>query len=331
MFIATDCVDQRSKLMLQFNFELSQIDDGDSPNDNTEEYANMTSTINTSIMVEKPVWFVTGCSSGFGHELAKYLLTLGYPLVITARDASDLKDFAIEANALGEALILKLDVTDQNQIDAAVKAAMDRFGRIDVLVNNAGIGYFAAVEESEEDQIRRMFEINFFGLSKMIHTVLPGMRKQRKGAIINLSSIGGLCGFPALGYYNATKFAVEGLSEALWQEVEPLGIKVMLVEPSGFRTDWAGRSANESKQQIDDYANTAGVSRSNVRAISGKQSGDPKRAVKAMVDAIESPNPPHRLLLGKDAFKAAIKKLETLHKEFAAWEVISVDADFPKN
>jgi len=317
--------------MLQFNFELSQMDDGESPNDNIEEYANMTSTINTSITVEKPVWFVTGCSSGFGQELAQYLLTLGYSVVITARDIKDLKDLAVEGNVLGNALILTLDVTDQNQIDAAIKATIDRFGRIDVLVNNAGIGYFAAVEESEEDQIRRMFEINFFGLSKMIHAMLPSMRKQRKGAIINLSSIGGLCGFPALGYYNATKFAVEGLSEALWQEVEPLGIKVMLVEPSGFRTDWAGRSANESKLQIDDYASTAGVSRGNVRAISGKQSGDPKRAVKAIVNTIESPNPPHRLLLGKDAFKAATKKLETLQKEFAAWEVVSVGADFPND
>ena len=179
---------------------------------------------------------------------------------------------------MGDALVLKLDVTDQGQIDAAIKAAEEKFGRIDVLVNNAGIGYFAAVEESEEDQVRRMFEINVFGLSRMIHAVLPGMRKRRKGFIVNFSSIGGLRSFPSIGYYNATKFAVEGLSEALWQEVEPLGIKVMLVEPSGFRTDWAGRSANESKRQIDDYAATAGAWRSQVRAISGKQPGDPVRA-----------------------------------------------------
>ena len=223
------------------------------------------------------------------HELAKHVLERGYRTVVTARNPDEVNDLA----AKGEALVLKLDVTDQDQIDAAIKAADDRFGRIDVLVNNAGIGYFAAVEESEEDQIRRMFEINVFGLSRMIHAAQPGMRKRRKGSIVNLSSIGGLRSFPATGYHHATKFAVEGLSKALWQEVEPLGIKVMLVEPSGFRTDWAGRSANESKRQIDDYAATAGARRSQSRSLSGKQPGDPVRAAHAIVKAIESPNPPH--------------------------------------
>jgi short-subunit dehydrogenase len=152
-------------------------------------------------------------------------------------------------------------VTDHLQAEAAIKAAEDKFGHIDVLVNNAGVGYFAAVEESEEDQIRRMFDINVFGLSRMIHVALPNMRKRRQGFIVNMSSIGGLTSFPSLGYYNATKYAVEGLSEAIWQEVELLGIKVMLVEPSGFRTDWAGRSAAESSDHIDDYAATADLVR----------------------------------------------------------------------
>ncbi len=223
-----------------------------------------------------------------------------------------------------------LSCARRDQIDAAIKAAEDKFDRIDVLVNNAGIGYFAAVEESEEDQVRRMFEINVFGLSRMIHAALPGMRKRRKGFIVNFSSIGGLRSFPSVGYYNATKFAVEGLSEALWQEVEPLGIKVMLVEPSGFRTDWAGRSANESKRQIDDYAATAGAWRSQVRATSGKQPGDPVRASHAIVKAIESPNPPHHLLLGNDAYEAATAKIEELRKQFSAWEAVSRRADFPK-
>lgn len=239
-----------------------------------------------SVIAEKPVWFITGCSTGFGRELAMHVLERGHPTVVTARHPDDVSDLAKVRNAL----MLKLDVTDQGQIDAAVKAAEDKFGRIDVLVNNAGIGYFAAVEESEEDQVRRMFEINVFGMSRMIHAALPGMRKHRKGFIVNFSSIGGLRSFPSVGYYNATKFAVEGLSEALWQEVEPLGIKVMLVEPSGFRTDWAGRSANESKLQITDYAPTAGAWRKQVRAISGKQQGDPVRAAHAIVKAIESPN-----------------------------------------
>ncbi len=286
----------------------------------------MTTTTNQSATTEKPVWLITGCSTGFGRQLAKHVLERGYRVVVTARKPDEVSDLAAE----GEALALKLDVTDQGQIDAAVKAAEEKFGRIDVLVNNAGIGYFAAVEESEEEQVRRMFEINFFGLSRMIHAVLPGMRERRHGFIVNLSSIGGLCAFPALGYYNATKFAVEGLSEALWQEVEPLGIKAMLVEPSGFRTDWAGRSANESKRQIDDYAGTAGEWRNEVRADSGKQAGDPVRAVQAIVEAIESPNPPHRLLLGNNAYEAATAKLRTLATEFAAWEAVSRGADFPK-
>jgi NAD(P)-dependent dehydrogenase (short-subunit alcohol dehydrogenase family) len=227
-------------------------------------------------------------------------------------------------------LILKLDVTDRSQVEAAIKAAEDKFGHIDVLVNNAGIGYFAAVEESEEDQVRKMFEINVFGLSRMIHVALPAMRKRRQGVIVNVSSIGGLRSFPALGYYNATKFAVEGLSEALWQEVEPLGIKVMLVEPSGFRTEWAGRSANESQHQIDDYKATAGKWRSQIRDVSGKQPGDPVRAAQAIVEAVESDQPPHRLLLGNDAFEGAMAKLADLQKEFLAWESVSRAADFPK-
>jgi len=164
----------------------------------------------------------------------------------------------------------------------------------------------------------------------MIHIVLPGMRKRRKGFIVNLSSIAGLRSFPALGYYNATKFAVEGLSEALWQEVEPLGIRVMLVEPSGFRTDWAGRSANESKHKISDYANTVGKNVRQLRTMSGHQPGDPVRAAQAIVHAVESPNPPHRLLLGNDAYDGAISKLDELREEFFAWESVARGADFPE-
>ena len=285
----------------------------------------MTTHNEKSSHTEKPVWFITGCSTGFGRELAKQVLELGYRTVITARNPETLHSLT----ALGEALVLKLDVTDQQQIDASILAATAKFGGIDVLVNNAGIGYFAAVEESEEEQIRKMFEINFFGLSRMIHAVLPEMRKRERGYIVNFSSLAGLRSFPALGYYNATKFAVEGLSEALWQEVEPLGIKVMLVEPSGFRTDWAGRSANESKQQIADYAGTAGIWRSQVRAVSGHQPGDPVRAVQAIIQAIESTKPPHRLLLGKDAFEGAMAKLEEMRKEFLSGETVARGADSP--
>jgi NAD(P)-dependent dehydrogenase (short-subunit alcohol dehydrogenase family) len=280
----------------------------------------------TSTPTHKPVWFITGCSTGFGRELAMHLLEHGYTTVVTARNTDDVKDLAQVRNAM----VLQLDVTDQDQVDQAVRTAEEAFGRIDVLVNNAGIGYFAAVEESEEDQVRRMFDINVFGLSRMTRAVLPGMRKRRQGFIINFSSIGGLCSFPALGFYNATKFAVEGLSGALAQEVAPLGIKVMLVEPSGFRTDWAGRSANESKLQIKDYAATAGAVRGQLRSVSGKQPGDPVRAAEAIVKAVESLNPPQHLLLGNDAYEAAVAKLKVLNREFSEWEAVSRGADFPK-
>jgi len=199
-----------------------------------------------------------------------------------------------------------------------------------VLVNNAGIGYFAAIEEAEEDEVRKMFEVNVFGLNRMTQAVLPRMRERHSGCIVNFSSIGGIKAFPALGHYNATKFAVEGLSEALWQEVEPLGIRVMLVEPSGFRTDWAGRSANESARQIDDYMATAGNVRAGLRSVSGKQAGDPVRAAKAIVKAVASGNPPHHLLLGNDAFEGAMAKLDELREAFTAAEAVARAADFPR-
>ena len=271
------------------------------------------------------IWFVTGCSTGFGRELATQLLARGNRVVVTARNIASLGAFAGMENAL----VLTLDVTHPAEIAAAVRAAETRFGRIDVLVNNAGIGYFAAVEEGEDPEIRRMFEINLFGLAAVSRAVLPAMRKRHQGFIVNISFIGGLRSFPAIGWYNATKFAIEGLSEALWQEVEPLGIRVMLVEPSGFRTDWAGRSADESEVQIADYAATAGAARAGVRALSGRQAGDPVRAVEAIIKAVEDPDPPHHLLLGNDAYDGAMAKLSELRKDFSKWEAVSRGADFP--
>ena len=285
----------------------------------------MKSTTNSSEPSLKPVWFITGCSTGFGRQIAKHVLELGYRVVVTSRDPEDVRDL----EDFGDALVLTLDVTNRAQAEEAVKASEARYGGIDVLVNNAGIGYFAAVEESDEQEVRKMFDVNVFGLSRMIHVVLPGMRRRGQGFIVNLSSIAGLRSFPALGYYNATKFAVEGLSEALWQEVEPLGIKVMLVEPSGFRTDWAGRSAEETKHPIADYAETAEKNIRQLRAISGQQDGDPVRAAEAIVQAVESSNPPHRLLLGNDSYDGAMAKLEELREEFVAWEDVSRGADFP--
>lgn len=275
---------------------------------------------------DPPVWFITGCSTGFGRELARHLLERGYRTVVTARNPATLSELAKYDNAL----VLELDICDQRQIGAAVSATVERFGAIDVLVNNAGIGYFGAVEESEDDAVRHMFDVNVFALGRMIRAVLPQMRERRRGCIVNFSSIGGLCAFPGLGYYNATKFAVEGLSEALWQEVEPLGIKVMVVEPSGFRTDWAGRSADESACEIDDYAATAGARRRQIRGYSGQQPGDPVRAAQAIVNAVDSGEPPHHLLLGNAAYELAVAKLDRLGREFAAGEAVARGADFPK-
>ena len=279
-----------------------------------------------SLVTEPPVWFITGCSTGFGLELARQTIDHGYRTVVTARDPAKLEGLGATDNVL----VLKLDVTQPEEVAAAVKAAQARFGGIDVLVNNAGIGYFAAIEEGEVAEVRKMFEVNVFGLTAMIQAVLPGMRKQRSGCIVNLSSLAGLRGMPALGQYNATKFAVEGLSEALRQEVAELGIAVMVVEPSGFRTDWAGRSAHESAQQIDDYMATAGNVRIKVRESSGHQPGDPVRAVKELIKAVQSGQPPHHLLLGNDAFDGAMAKLSELHTEFAAGEAVARAADFPK-
>jgi NAD(P)-dependent dehydrogenase (short-subunit alcohol dehydrogenase family) len=276
----------------------------------------------------KKVWFITGCSTGFGHALAKELLENGYRVAVTARNVEQIKDMVSEYSET--AIALTLDVTNHNQIKAAVDAAIAHFGQIDVLVNNAGIGYFAAVEESEEDEVRKMFEINVFGLAWMTQAVLPHMRKQRSGHILNIASIGGLRAFPGIGFYNATKFAVDGLSESLSKELAPLGIKVTIIAPSGFRTDWAGRSAKNSSIQIEDYATTAGKNMGDIRGYSGNQPGDPEKAAKAMIMVTETENPPLRLLLGKNALKGGRLKLDELKQDFDAWADVTEGADFPE-
>jgi NAD(P)-dependent dehydrogenase (short-subunit alcohol dehydrogenase family) len=202
-----------------------------------------------------PVWFITGCSTGFGHELAKLVLDKGWRAVVTARGADRVADL-IEGQG-DRGLALDLDVTDQGQIEAAVAAARDKFGRIDVLVNNAGYGYQSSVEEGEDKEIRDQFETNVFGLFALTRAVLPVMRAQHSGAIVNVTSVGGMIGFASSGYYSATKHAIEGWSDSLKVEVEPLGIGVMCVEPGPFRTDWAGRSLRQTKSRIADYADTA--------------------------------------------------------------------------
>ncbi|GAC1420581.1 MAG: oxidoreductase [Flavisolibacter sp.] len=273
------------------------------------------------------VWFITGCSTGFGRELAKIVLAKGWCAVVTARNTDHLKDIVKGYEATS--LVLKLDVTDKTQVITAVAEAEKVFGGIDVLVNNAGYGYFSSIEEGEEHKIRAQFDTNFFGLVHMIQSVLPGMRRRGSGHIVNFSSIGGLVGFTATGFYHATKFAVEGLSESLSKEVAPLGIKVLLVEPGPFRTDWAGRSTSRTPVQIPDYEVTVGARMQLSLQGSGKQIGDPVRGCEAIIKAIEMGTPHLRLLLGEMAYNLALEKAEALKTNFTSLQALSLSADFP--
>ena len=271
------------------------------------------------------VWFITGCSSGLGRALATRVLQHGQRAVITARNPGDVKDLASK-----NSLALALDVTNPAQARDAVEKAEKAFGRIDVLVNNAGYGYLAAVEEGEDREVRAMFDANFFGLVDLTKCVLPGMRARKSGHVVNISSVGGLVAGAAAGYYNATKFALEGLSEALAKEVEPLGIRVTLIEPGPFRTDWAGRSLKQTGTPIEAYAGTAGARRAMVAGNSGKQPGDPARAAAAIMAIVDSPAPPLRLLLGRPGLELARAKLGAMADSIAQWEAITLDADFPQ-
>ena len=275
---------------------------------------------------ENRVFFVTGCSTGFGRHIAEHLLEQGQRVVVTARKTDKVADLARP----GQSLVLALDVSDAAQCKAAVAQALAQFGRLDVLVNNAGVGYFAAVEETSQEQARQLIEVNFFGAANMIHAVLPSMRARRSGCIVNLTSIGGISGFEAVGYYSASKFALEGLSDTLAKELGPLGVKVITVEPSGFRTEWAG-SANETDSPIADYDITAGKARRAYHASVGKQAGDPRRAAAAIFQAVCAERPPRYLLLGNEAMEVGMAKLEEMRADFTAWEKVSRSADFPPN
>jgi NAD(P)-dependent dehydrogenase (short-subunit alcohol dehydrogenase family) len=276
----------------------------------------------------KPVWFITGCSTGLGKALAERVLARGHRCIVTARNAAQIAD--IVAAFPEQAVALALNVTDERQRQDAVARAEDAFGGIDVLVNNAGHGYSAAIEEGEESNIRAMFETNFFALAAMTRNVLPGMRKRSRGHVINISSIGGLVANPASGYYCATKFAVEGLSQALAKEVAPLGIRVTIIEPGPFRTEFQGRSMTSANKTIDAYAETAGARRKQLRDSSGKQAGDPLRAADAIIDVVESADPPLHLVLGKIGVERVREQLRGLLQGIDEWEAVSLAADFPK-
>ena len=270
-------------------------------------------------------WLITGCSTGLGRALAAAVLDRGWNAAVTARDPESLADL-VNAHP-GNALPLALDVTDPAQVVAAVTAAEGRFGSIDVLVDNAGYGYRAAVEEGDEPDVQRLFATNVFGPVALVKAVLPGMRARRSGTIVNISSIGAQICPPGSGYYSATEAALEGLSASLRREVEPLGRRVVVVEPGAFRTDFPGRSITESSTVIDDYADTAGKRRKRHDRTDGTHPGDPAKAAQALISAVGSEQPPALLLLGNDAVSSASGVLRSRLEELERWRELSTSTD----
>jgi len=271
-------------------------------------------------------WFITGCSTGLGRALAEAVLQRGDSAAITARDAGQLEDLA-KAHP-GTALALTLDVTDDQQVTTAIRQAEGTFGRIDVLVNNAGYGYRAAVEEGDPADVRRLFATNFFAPVALTKAVLPGMRARRAGTIVNISSIGALRCPPGSGYYAASKAALEAVSGSLRKEAEPLGINVIVVEPGGFRTDFAGRSLTQSATPISDYADTAGQRRKENDDAHGTEPGDPAKAANAIIQAVTASRPPSFLLLGADAVATATEVLGAWRAEIDQWRELSTSTGY---
>ena len=266
-------------------------------------------------------WFITGCSTGLGRHLAEAVLVAGHQVVVTARNLADVDDLL--SRYPGHAYGIPLDVTSHSQIAAAVETSIERFGQIDVLVNNAGYGYRSAVEEAPAADIDALFATNFFGPVNLIKAVLPGMRARRSGTIVNISSIAVRITPAGSGYYAAVKGALEGMSGSLRKELEPLGISVIVVEPGGFRTDFGGRSLQQSPEPIDDYAETAGKRRKENDTSNPSRGGDPAKAAEAMITAVESPHPPAILVLGAPTVDMFRAELDARRAELDAWEEVS--------
>jgi NAD(P)-dependent dehydrogenase (short-subunit alcohol dehydrogenase family) len=272
------------------------------------------------------VWLITGCSSGLGRALAEETLKAGYRVVATARNASALSNLV---SAHGDAVLaVALDVTKPDQIASAISAAEDRFGCIDVLVNNAGYGYFGAIEEGEDAGVHAMFETNVFGPWHMAKAALPGMRERKRGHVVNISSVGGMVTYPAVGFYHMAKFALEGFSETLAKEVAPFGIGVTVVEPGAFRTEFRGTSSKQSSIRLSAYAATAGKARDNVFAANGKQENDPVLGARAIIQAVEADKPPLHLVIGGDALDQIRRKLADLTQELNIWEYLTRSTKF---
>jgi NAD(P)-dependent dehydrogenase (short-subunit alcohol dehydrogenase family) len=273
-------------------------------------------------------WLITGCSSGIGREIALAALAKGHNVAVTARNPTAVGE--IVATYRGQAVALALDVTNRDQVVQAARETEGAFGRIDVLVNNAGYGYMSAVEEGEDAEVRRMFDTNYFGVVEMIKATLPGMRRRRSGHIINISSMTGLVANPPNIYYSSTKFALEALSEGLSKELAPFGIRVTAIEPGAVRTDWSSRSMKETSQPIEDYADTVGARRALIKAVGGSFPGDPRRVADAVLMVSELDEPPLHLLLGHDVYNAFREKLTGLMESISEWESVTLDVDLPR-
>ncbi|MDO7885163.1 oxidoreductase [Hymenobacter cheonanensis] len=272
-------------------------------------------------------WFITGVSTGFGKHLAELALAQGDKVAATFRQQAQADEFTQKAGANGVGLVA--DVADEAAVKKAVADAISTLGHLDVVVNNAGYGSMGPIEEVPEEEVQRQFDINVFGPLRVLRAVLPHLRERRSGHILNITSIGGLRAFPGVGIYNGSKFALEGIGESLAAQVGPLGIHVTNVEPSGFRTDWAGRSATYTEPAIADYRPTAGQNLANIQKASGNQPGDPERAAQAMFDLVRMENPPVHLPLGKAAVKGALDKFTTIKAEIEQYAHIGNGADFP--
>ena len=273
------------------------------------------------------VWLITGCSQGLGRVLAETVIAQGGTVAVTARNPVTLD--ALLASAPERVLPLALDVNDEAAAQSSVAAVLARFGRIDVLVNNAGYGLAGAVEEVSSAEARAQMETNLFGALNMTRAVLPAMRAARAGHLLQISSVAGQAATPGLGLYNASKFALEGFSEALALELAPLGIRVTIIEPGPFRTAWAGASLATATTRIADYEATAGQTRKLLADVAGKQPGDPARAALAMIAVVNAEKPPLRLPLGAMAVNRIRGKLAAQAAELEAWQALALGADFP--
>jgi len=269
-------------------------------------------------MIDSRTWLITGATSGFGRTIAEAALAHGDSVVATSRHTDGLQDLADDERVL----VARLDVTDPAHREAAVAAALDRFGRIDVLVNNAGRTQVGAVEETTDDELRDLFELHFFAPAALTRLVLPTMRAQGSGAIVQMSSVGGQVTAPGFGAYCATKFALEGLTETLQEEVEAFGIRTLIVEPGAFRTGLFRPGAAYESAEMPEYADSVGPTRAYVRDNHGLQPGDPVKAAEAIITALDADDPPLRLALGEDAIGNIRSRLESVGAELNAWEAV---------